>query len=215
MVLIEVMDWEVYWFDASLIVIVAHAWPVYASVFMVDLCLYVKDTCDTAFSHRLDILLSLRVRTYEDRLVSDPLEREVAHEVCVTLLDVPIDKENLVAVAPLEHRLSKATALARLLLKSLVLLCWKDAQLTGRFTLPDGDIICMIQNRVFVNKALGELFLAVANVFEFPRLHSFTCQPDAWFSDAQEHWPSALVPVTKGFSSTIDPHALSPWKWMI
>ena len=128
--MVEVVDWEVHSFDTPLVIIAAHPWPVYTAVSMVNLCLYVENASDTSIGHTLDILLSLRIGSNENVLITDLLESKVANEVSIALLYVSIDQIDLVDIFPFEHGVRNVICVSWLtLFVGCVLLRWHDPEL--------------------------------------------------------------------------------------
>lgn len=99
--LVEIVDGVVDHLDVAGCIVATHTWPVDLSVGMVDLGLNVEDPGHASASHSFDVVFRHRVWANKDVLLTNTLEREVAHEVGVTFLDVSVHKEDVIRIFPL------------------------------------------------------------------------------------------------------------------
>jgi hypothetical protein len=77
--------------DLSFRVVSAHAWPIDASMFVVDFGLDVEDPSNATLSHLLDVFFCHGVGSDENSFFSNLLKIQVTNEICITFLDVTVD----------------------------------------------------------------------------------------------------------------------------
>ena len=149
-VLIKVMYREVDCLNSPLTVVREHARPVDTPVLMVNLCLHIEDTRHARLRHLVYVIFSLRIGSNEDVLFPNLLEAQITDKVRIALLDVAIDQEDVIHVAPLKYRAIVADLAERtqsqshFLLVGLVQLWGLNVKLARRLSLPDGLVLLAI-----------------------------------------------------------------------
>lgn len=81
MLFVEIVYWEMNRCYSSPLVVLAHQWPVGASVVNVDLRLDVEDASDAGFHHGLGVRFNLWVWTEENACVANLIKGETPYKV--------------------------------------------------------------------------------------------------------------------------------------
>ena len=163
---IEVVNWEVDWYDVPLFVVGTHERPVNAPVNDVNVSLDIQYRFDPCLVHGLSILLSLWIGANENVSVTDEVERKVRNKVGVCFVDATIDDKDLIDVRP-----ELVLLFAEL---SCVEVRLSDVADAGRLPLPDSEALGLRVDAVLVDLSHWEVILLHNNA-QLPRPDSLTC----------------------------------------
>jgi hypothetical protein len=86
--------------DAARFVVLAHQWPIDASVIDVDLGLNIENACDASFHHGLCVLLLLWIRTNEYIGTANFIKSKSTDKICIGHFYMTIHDECILDVSP-------------------------------------------------------------------------------------------------------------------